>query len=42
MDWHSDKLFARSDSFVTCVCKAGPITQLHPQAPAVVGANNSS
>jgi hypothetical protein len=23
MDWHSDKLFARSDSFVACVCKAG-------------------
>jgi hypothetical protein len=41
-NWHSDGLFARSDSFVAC--REGPqvLTLGAWQAPAVVGANSPS
>ena len=39
LDWHSDELFARSDSFVACVAERMP-SLLTSQAPAVVGATS--
>jgi hypothetical protein len=39
LDLHSDGLFARSDFVVACLLHKESITWLHPQAPAVVGAN---
>jgi hypothetical protein len=42
LNCHSDKLFASSDSFVACVAGQTLFTWVHPQAPAVVGANSSS
>jgi hypothetical protein len=45
LDWHSDKLLARSDFFVACsaaVSVAANVGQAALQAPAVVGASSSS